>query len=204
MSYHSKKSFAQRFSGLFFVIALHLIVLIGLIIGLKPKGEMEIVADVKVEAKEDIQETAEAPPPPPPDFVPPPPPTASLPEFNVAEAPAAPVNAIRTEVPKAAPPPPATKTAAGLPPGMKGITKPNYPSESLKLGEEGTVLISVLVGTNGKVEDAKIEGSSGFERLDQAVLKESKRWKNFIPCKDGETLGTCWVTFKMKMQVKEQ
>ncbi len=204
MSYHAKKSFAQRFSGLFFVIGLHLVVLTGLIMGLKPKGEMEIIENVKVETKEDIQTEAEAPPPPPPDFVPPPPPTASLPDFNVADAPVAPVNSIRTEAPKAAPPPPSVKTAAGLPPGMKGITKPNYPSESLKLGEEGSVLIAVLVGTNGKVEDSKIERSSGFERLDQAVLKESKRWKNFIPCKDGETLGTCWVSFKMTMKVKEQ
>lgn len=74
MSYHSKKSFAQRFSGLFIVIGLHVVVLVGLVVGLKPKNTEIVVEDVKVETKEEVKAEQEAPPPPPPDFVPPPPP----------------------------------------------------------------------------------------------------------------------------------
>lgn len=198
MSYHSKKSFAQRFSGLFIVIGLHVVVLVGLVVGLKPKNTEIVVEDVKVETKEEVKAEQEAPPPPPPDFVPPPPPTASLPEFNVADAPVAPANAIRTEVPKAAPTPAPAACVPGKPPGNKGISLPPYPSESKKLGEEGSVLIAVLIGSDGKVMDSKVQATSGFTRLDEAVLKESKKWKNFVGCPE-----PAWFQFKLTMKLAD-
>jgi len=47
--------------------------------------------------------------------------------------------------------------------------KPEYPSASRRLEEEGTVHLRFLVGVDGKVIQAEVEKSSGFRRLDEAA-----------------------------------
>ena len=47
--------------------------------------------------------------------------------------------------------------------------KPDYPSASRRLEEEGTVTLKFLIGVDGKVLQADIEKSSGFVRLDEAA-----------------------------------
>lgn len=59
---------------------------------------------------------------------------------------------------------------------------PDYPATSRRLGEEGRVLMKVLVSAEGAAEDVQIEKSSGSERLDNAAVNAVKRWR-FIPAK---------------------
>lgn len=59
---------------------------------------------------------------------------------------------------------------------------PSYPSISRRVGEEGRVMLRVLVSKNGDAEQVDIEASSGFSRLDQAALEAVKKWR-FIPAK---------------------
>ena len=47
--------------------------------------------------------------------------------------------------------------------------KPDYPSASRRMEEEGTVTLKFLIGVDGKVLQADIEKSSGFTRLDEAA-----------------------------------
>jgi periplasmic protein TonB len=47
--------------------------------------------------------------------------------------------------------------------------KPEYPSASKRLEEEGTVTLKFLVGADGKVLESAVEKSSGFRRLDEAA-----------------------------------
>ncbi len=47
--------------------------------------------------------------------------------------------------------------------------KPEYPSASKRLGEEGKVQLKLLIGTDGKVIESAVERSSGFRRLDEAA-----------------------------------
>ncbi|NBQ06230.1 MAG: energy transducer TonB, partial [Betaproteobacteria bacterium] len=47
--------------------------------------------------------------------------------------------------------------------------KPEYPSASKRLEEEGTVTLKFLVGADGKVIESAVEKSSGFRRLDEAA-----------------------------------
>jgi TonB family protein len=47
--------------------------------------------------------------------------------------------------------------------------KPEYPSASMRLEEEGTVRLKLLVGIDGKVVESVVEKSSGFKRLDDAA-----------------------------------
>ena len=76
------------------------------------------------------------------------------------------------------PPAPATPAAAG--PKTDAVRtaavvnaaqceKPDYPSASRRLEEEGTVHLRFLVGVDGKVIQAEIEKSSGYKRLDEAA-----------------------------------
>jgi protein TonB len=47
--------------------------------------------------------------------------------------------------------------------------RPEYPSASKRLEEEGTVQLKFLVGVDGKVIESLIEKTSGFRRLDEAA-----------------------------------
>lgn len=59
---------------------------------------------------------------------------------------------------------------------------PSYPSVSRRVGEEGRVMLRVLVSQNGDAEQVDIESGSGFSRLDRAALDAVKKWR-FIPAK---------------------
>ena len=49
--------------------------------------------------------------------------------------------------------------------------KPEYPRASLVNEEQGTVVLSLQIGVDGKVMDSKVEKSSGFKNLDKATMK---------------------------------
>lgn len=123
---------------------------------------------------------APAPPPPvaPPSAAPP----AQVPTVEVAVVPSVvPTQAI-TAVTKSAPQPapavaaapaaparaaPPTRTPASV--SAAQCDKPDYPSASRRMEEEGTVSLRFLVGVDGKVIQSEIEKSSGFKRLDEAA-----------------------------------
>jgi len=126
------------------------------------------------------------PAPAPPAPVPPPSPAApaQVPPVEVAVMPsAAPTQAI-TAVPNSNPQPapamaaaaapvaparaaPPTRTPASV--SAAQCDKPDYPSASRRMEEEGTVSLRFLVGVDGKVIQSEIEKSSGFKRLDEAA-----------------------------------
>lgn len=60
---------------------------------------------------------------------------------------------------------------------MISAPPPRYPVESRRRKEQGTVLLSVLVGTDGSVAEVGVSHSSGFERLDKAALEAVRRWR---------------------------
>lgn len=60
--------------------------------------------------------------------------------------------------------------------------KPAYPPMSRRLGEQGTVLIQVLIGIDGNAQKAEIKKTSGFARLDQAALITVLKWR-YVPGK---------------------
>lgn len=62
--------------------------------------------------------------------------------------------------------------------------KPTYPAISRKMGEQGVVVLLVLVGADGSAQEVKVRHSSGYPRLDQAALAAVKNWR-FVPGKRG-------------------
>jgi protein TonB len=58
---------------------------------------------------------------------------------------------------------------------------PKYPPLSLRNGEQGTVLLLVKVGADGKPIDASIKKSSGYRELDKNALKHVLATWRFHP-----------------------
>lgn len=66
------------------------------------------------------------------------------------------------------------------------LTQPPYPPGSIRDNEEGNADIEVHVLPNGRVSEARIARSTGFERLDRAALEEARRYWRFKPAtRDG-------------------
>jgi periplasmic protein TonB len=77
---------------------------------------------------------------------------------------------------------------------------PEYPSLSRRKGEEGRVLMKVLVSADGAAEDVQIEKSSGSDRLDIAAVSAVKRWR-FIPAKKNNQPLSAYVLVPMKFSL---
>lgn len=69
--------------------------------------------------------------------------------------------------------------------------KPPYPALSKRLGEQGKVVVRVLIGVDGTAQKAEIKQSSGFDRLDQAALTTVLRWR-YVPGKRAGTPEAMW------------
>lgn len=69
---------------------------------------------------------------------------------------------------------------------------PPYPRLSRRLGEQGKVMLRVLVNIAGTAEKIEIQASSGSTRLDQAALQAVTQWR-FVPAKKGAEPITEWV-----------
>jgi periplasmic protein TonB len=112
------------------------------------------------------------PPPPPPDTATPPPPFVPPPDFQIVSD---------------APAPTTTITVQSKVPTQKQLSAPasigrphtcgqDYPPLSLRLGEQGTTLLSFKIAVDGNVKDLAVATTSGSQRLDDAAIKCASRW----------------------------
>ena len=175
--------------GLTMVVALHALLFWAINSGLARKFVKVVGGPVEAVLLQETKPDIPPPPPPPPppkNLPPPPPPPAYVPPVDIQVAAPAPVNAIAavsnspqpvappTPTPSSSPspvlsnPPPAPVTTAAVI-SAAGCEKPEYPSASRRMEEEGTVQLKFLVGVDGKVIDSAVEKSSGFRRLDEAA-----------------------------------
>lgn len=140
---------------------------------------------------------AVAPPPAPrPVAAPqlPPSPTAPVGVTEPQPAPA-PISAPVAAAPApAAPPAPPAPPPVELPSSSADYLqnpKPVYPAVSKRLGEQGKVIVRVLIGTDGTAQDAQVRESSGYERLDRAALETVRKWR-YVPGKRAGVPEAMW------------
>lgn len=193
----------NRAIGFAVVVVLHILLIWGLMNGLARQAMELLPAPIETKIIEEIQPPAEEAPPPKPEFEPPPPPYIPPPDI-VISAPVAPTTAItQTTNVKA---PPAPKKAVRFPPkiDLKGSPRackePEYPSASERLGESGTSGISLLIGADGKVQQSKIDTSSGHKRLDDAAIKAFSRCKFIVGTNNGVAEAS-WFSIRYKWVV---
>jgi periplasmic protein TonB len=74
------------------------------------------------------------------------------------------------------------------PPRLITKTKPVYPAEAFKKKVEGTVLVEILIGADGRVLRARVLES--VPALDAAALEAVRQWA-FVPAiKNGRPVAT--------------
>jgi protein TonB len=84
------------------------------------------------------------------------------------------------------------------------LTHPPYPPSDRRLGNEGSVDIEIYVLPDGRVGDARVIRSSGFERMDQSALDEARRrWRLMPATRDGEPFAQ-WHRLRVKFELRNQ
>ncbi|MES2185889.1 MAG: energy transducer TonB [Pseudomonadota bacterium] len=128
---------------------------------------------------------APSPPPPPrPQAIADPAPAPNAPTgVTTPQPPPPPIAApVAVEAPPPAPPAPAKVTLPSTDADYLQNPKPAYPAISKRLGEQGKVVVRVLIGADGLPQTATVQKSSGFDRLDRAATDTVMRWR-FVPGK---------------------
>jgi protein TonB len=79
--------------------------------------------------------------------------------------------------------------------------RPAYPLAARRRGDQGTVLVRVLVSADGLAASTSLEKTSGHPALDEAALTAVKSWR-FVPARQGgqaiESLYTVPIVFKVE------
>lgn len=79
---------------------------------------------------------------------------------------------------------------------------PEYPRLARRMGEEGRVLLKVLVTEKGAANTVVIEKSSGFTRLDQSAIDAVKRWQ-FVPARKGNQALSAYVLVPVNFSLED-
>jgi TonB family protein len=79
---------------------------------------------------------------------------------------------------------------------------PDYPAEARLRGEEGTVVVRVLVAADGSVRWVEIAKSSGFDLLDQQALRTVRtRWR-FVAARRKGVAVDSWVLVPIRFVLR--
>ncbi len=68
--------------------------------------------------------------------------------------------------------------------------EPGYPPASRRLGEQGAVMLRVLVDERGRPADIIVATSSGYPGLDDAAVEAVRRWRFAAAKRDGAAISS--------------
>jgi protein TonB len=193
--FHSVRAVPNRFTpqkaiGLAAAVLLQAGFIYALATGLASTIINKLPEELKV-AVEQEKIAPKPPPPPPPQVDLPPPPVVPPPEINIQVPTEAPSPITVTNKP---PPPAPPKVVASTP---VSIGRPHqcvqqYPAMALRLGQEGTTLVSFKVMTDGSVSDVSVTKSSGYDSLDNEAVRCVERWRYKPATQEGTAVVTPW------------
>ncbi len=78
---------------------------------------------------------------------------------------------------------------------------PDYPARSVENAEQGMAVVSVYILKNGRVGQAQIEQSTGFEALDRSALAAVSQWI-FEPASSSSRITEAWFKVPVKFQLR--
>jgi periplasmic protein TonB len=189
------------------IIALHVFIAWALATGLARRAIQVLAPPIQTTIVQEVKPKDLPPPPPPPKFERPPvevPP----PEVNINVPVETNTTAISNVTPRhveAAPAPArAVRRTAGGPGSNFPNTEDYYPAASRRLEEQGTTVVHVCVGANGRLTgDPTVEKSSGSSRLDEGAIRLAKAGSgHYRPAtEDGKAIDSCF-PFGIKFQMR--
>ncbi len=98
----------------------------------------------------------------------------------------------RNDAPAIPAPPPVAVTPPAFNAAYLRNPPPAYPAAARRSGEEGTVMLRVLVGRDGAPLKVELDRSSGSRTLDSTALDAVKGWR-FVPARRGTEAIEDWV-----------
>jgi len=108
------------------------------------------------------------------------------------EPPASPAAEVVAAAPPAPPAPPAPLVVPRFDAEYLRNPAPAYPAVARRMGEQGKVLLRVVVRPDGMPDSVVLRQSSGSARLDEAALEAVRKWR-FVPARQGSTPVTAAV-----------
>ena len=84
----------------------------------------------------------------------------------------------------------------------KKAIKPDYPKGARQRGEQGNVVLEILVNEAGRVDDVKVVTSSGFSELDEAAIRAA-RAARFTPAKRGRAAVASSARLTLEFRLKQ-
>jgi protein TonB len=102
--------------------------------------------------------------------------------------------------PKPKPKPPARPAGPTRPPKVINWRDPPYPQQARQQGVEGTVVLRLTVGADGRARDVRVSRSSGHAALDRAAVSHVKKARFSPALKEGRRVPTV-ITFKVKFHL---
>lgn len=192
---HDTQFFTRRTAVLAVIIAAHIALIWALATGLAERVVHIAAPPIKTTIVQQHRKHLKPPPPPPPQLqhqrveVPPPAIQINVPAAEQQHA------ITVTHHVKKAPPRPVHYTYTPLGRGRDfPSTQEFYPQASQRLGEEGTAVVKICVGPNGRLSsEPKIVRSSHSPRLDRAAIRYAKATSgHWTPEKrDGKPINFC-------------
>jgi periplasmic protein TonB len=79
--------------------------------------------------------------------------------------------------------------------------QPTYPSGARRAGIQGTTVLGVFVGADGRVADVVIKQSAGHPDLDRAATEAVRRWR-FEPARRGAEAVAMWVELPVEFHLR--
>jgi protein TonB len=135
---------------------------------------------VRPEPPKVVEQRPEPPKPEPAKAVTPTPEAPPKPAPTPTPTPAPAPEAVAKPAPPPAPAPTPAKSSSGSSAQYVGACESPYPTISKRMNEKGTVVVKVLVKSDGTAGDVELKSSSGYPRLDQAWLEAIKNCR-FTP-----------------------
>lgn len=77
---------------------------------------------------------------------------------------------------------------------------PAYPPLLRRAGEQGKVILRVLVNADGHADEVRIQHSSGQAMFDEAALDAVRKWR-FVPARRGEAVVAEWVQVPIEFRL---
>ena len=156
-----------------------------------PTPRAELPAPPTPAVKSQPRAVQKSTPAPQPIAVATPEPAAAAPAGVTMPQPAAPAAAAPANAGPPSPPAPPRIELPSSDAAYLNNPKPSYPALSKRLGEQGKVVVRVLIGVDGTAQQAEIRTSSGYDRLDQAALATVLKWR-YVPGKRGGVAEAMW------------
>jgi len=129
----------------------------------------------------------------------------AVPSAALAKTPPPSQGSVQQASPAPIPRPPAPATRLQVRPSIPAYAHnpaPAYPEAARWAGEEGTVVLRVLVGADGRPEQIQVLRSAGSESLNHAAEKAVRHWRFNPGTRDGEPQAM-WVEIPIRFRLQD-